>query len=252
MLKALIIEDELPARMRLNQLLLPYAHCIETIEEATCGSEAIHRTNEEKPDVIFLDIHLGDMTGFDVMQQLTHQPMIVFTTAYDAYAVKAFEMYCVDYLVKPIESHRFERTMERLLNFKKEAELKIDYKHLVEKMAALHEKPKRTSIVVNLGTKFIIIDYNEISHFKADDKYVQVCTLTGKAYLSDKSLSKLEEELPEHFIRIHRSCIINIAMIQKIGRHFKGRYLIEMKDKGGSSFVTSDTYKKNLKEKLDL
>jgi two-component system LytT family response regulator len=251
MYKAIIIEDEALARQRLRYLLEAHHNTISIIGESDTGKAGIDMANQTRPDVIFLDVHLPDMYGFDVLKALDIQPMIIFTTAYSDYAVQAFDVFSIDYLVKPFDAIRFQKTIDKISKFQQLYPIP-DYERLATLFFESQRKPKQTTLAVRSGQKFLLIDFEDITHLKADDKYVTVTTSNSKSYLCDKSLGTLEDVLPDDFIRIHRSIIINKTWVAEIHRYFKGRLMLVLDDKDRTSVVTSDSYTQAVREKLNL
>lgn len=251
MYTAIIIEDEYPARLRLEHLLSDHRSSISLLGQADTGRSAITMAKLHRPDILFLDIHLPDMTGFEVLKALDYQPMIIFTTAYAEYAIQAFDVFAVDYLVKPFDEDRFKKALDKIHLFNKPANVP-DYAKLAELFFQSQRKPKQTSLAVKSGQKILLIDYDDITHLKADDKYVTVALADHKTYLCEKALGTLEEILPDHFIRVHRSYIINKNWIAEVHRYFKGRLMLVIDDKERTTVITSDSYTHNVKAVLGL
>ncbi|MEM1122814.1 MAG: LytTR family DNA-binding domain-containing protein [Bacteroidota bacterium] len=254
MFTTIIIDDENPAPIRLKRLLTTFADKITIIGEADCGIEAIHQVEELRPDVLFLDVQMPDMTGFEVLAKLTYQPLVIFTTAYEQYAIKAFENYSVDYLVKPFGAARFERAVQKLEKFgsKKTAQAPTDFKKLEQLFKSLKPIKKSFTFPVKVGDKILLIDYKNIHYFQAEDKYVRVFVKDGKSYLGDWSLGKLVVELPEDFVRVHRSYIINKSSIGTIQKYFKGKFVLTLNDTKKTAITTGSTYSDEVKQLLAL
>ena len=254
MIKALIVDDEEPSRHKIRNLLLPHVDFIHTVAEAASGSQAIDLIHQHRPNLVFLDIHLMDMTGFDVLQAITvDSPYIIFTTAYDNYALRAFEVLSVEYLLKPIETDRFNAAITKLKSLLDRTKvLPVDATQLKN----LYEESRRVKqdygLAVKQGSFITLIDYQQISHLQAEDKYVAVNHINGKKYLSDHTLSHLESQLPDIFLRVHRSTIINIRHILQIHTDFKSRYIITLNDKAATRIQTSSSYKEEIKRGLGL
>lgn len=251
MYTAIIVEDEYPARLRLEHILGQHQDTIKLIGEADTGKAAIAMIKSFRPDVIFLDIHLPDINGFDVLIGLDYHPMVIFTTAYAEYAVQAFEVFSVDYLVKPFDEVRFKKSIDKISHFKKDTAV-TDYVQMAKLFFEAQRKPKQTSLAVKSGQKILLIDFEDITYMKAEDKYVTISTSNNHSYLCEKSLGALEEILPEQFIRVHRSYIINKTWIAEIHRYFKGRLMIVIDDKERTTVVTSESYTHEVKTVLGL
>jgi len=247
---ALIIEDEYPARLRMHQLLEAHTETIAILGEADTGKKAIALIEAQKPDVIFLDIQLPDMTGFDVLKKISYQPSIIFTTAYSEYALKAFENYSIDYLVKPIEKERFDQSIQKLKHW--DQKNKVD-EQLVEHLLQAMKKPKMVqSLPIKKKDKIILVDFEQIVFFKAEDKYVNVHMNNGTEHLLSKSLSALADTLPEQFIRLHRSYIVNRKFVSEIQKYFKGKFILQLSDNNGSKITTGETYTDIVKKTFSL
>lgn len=255
MFTTIIIDDENPARIRLKRLLASFTNEISIIGEADCGIDAIHQIEELRPDVLFLDVQMPDMTGFEVLAKLTYQPLIIFTTAYEQYAIKAFENYSVDYLVKPFGAARFERAIQKLTKFGGANTTPApigDFKKLEALFESLKPTKKSFTFPVKVGDKILLIDYQNIHYFQAEDKHVRVFTNTGKTYLGDWSLGKLAEELPDDFVRVHRSYIIHKGSIGSIQKYFKGKFVLTLNDAKKTGITTGSTYSDVVSQLLEL
>lgn len=247
--RALLVDDETAARRMLQTLLQPHAAFIKVVGEAKNGIEAVRMINTEKPDLVFLDIQMPGYSAFEVLQQVDHQPNIIFTTAYEEYALKAFETFSVDYLLKPIRQERMDAALEKLKTFGKSAS--SDFEKIGQLQGVIEQK-KPTAFPVKLGDRILLFRYENISHFEADDKYVSLFTSDGKRYLTDDTLSGLERKLPANFIRVQKSFIINKEKIRELHKHFNGRYLLIMDDKLQSRILTGLTFYEAVKGELGL
>jgi len=242
---SLIIEDELLATMRMRRLLNAHQNTIELIGTANTGQAAIDMIQSETPDLIFLDIQLPDMSGLDILDQIDHNPMIIFTTAYSEFAVQAFEKHAIDYLVKPIAQERFDLAIAKLDTRQTFGQLDMD---LLKSILVGNTSAKKiTSLPIKKKDKIILIAFEDIVFFKADDKYLNVHTKDGSCHLISKSLSELETGLPDQFTRVHRSYIINRIYVREIHKHFKGKFILQLSDRLGSKIQTGSSYKENVK-----
>jgi two-component system, LytTR family, response regulator len=239
--KAIVIDDEPAARRLMKSLLLEHKDVVEVIGEAGNGREALAKIAELKPDVIFLDIQMPDLTGFEVIDQLTVKPNIIFTTAYEQYAIKAFETFSIDYLLKPIKEERLEQSIIKLKQFGRLTQ-PIDLAGLQEIIRQFQAPQKMTALPIKTGDRINLIRFENISYLEASDKYVFIYTIDGQKHLTDQSLTALEEKLPPHFYRIQKSYIINKDKIKEMHRHFNSRYLFIMDDKAGSRLTSGRTY----------
>lgn len=250
---AIIVEDEYPARLRMQQFLSAYQNELTIVGEADTGKKAIALIEAERPEVVFLDIQLPDMTGFEVLKQISYNPWVIFTTAYSEYALKAFENYSIDYLVKPIEEKRFEQAITKLGNWNRESnDSNADWK-LVQKMIQEVQSPKQSSsFAIKKKDKIILVDFEDLVFFQAEDKYVTAHLKNGKEHLLSKSLSKLEEILPPQFLRVHRSYIVNRNYITEIHKYFKGKFVLQLSDGNQSQITTGETYTAVVKQAFGL
>lgn len=217
MWKTLIIDDEQLARQRLKRLLSTYDE-LELIGEAENGAKGLELVERLHPDLIFLDIEMPILNGFEMLAKLQHQPKVVFTTAYDQYAIKAFEEGSIDYILKPIELERLDKTIKKL----KQTNLAPAQIPIEELIRQIHGKKNIKTLTIKLGDKILLIKLDDVIHVEAEDKYVFIHTIDGKKHLTDYTLSTLEEKLPEEFLRIHRGNIINTDYIKEIRKGFNG------------------------------
>jgi two-component system LytT family response regulator len=249
--KAIVIDDEPAARRLMKNLLQVHADVVEVIAEASSGAEAIQKIEALHPDLIFLDIQMPDLTGFEVIEQLSSKPTIIFTTAYEQYAIKAFETFSIDYLLKPIKEERLRQSIEKLKQLGR-LNSSINLASLQDLIKQIQAPPKTTALTIRAGDRIILLRFDNISHFEAEDKYVQVFTTDGQKYLTDQSLSTLSEKLPSQFYRIQKSYIINKDKVKEMHRHFNGRYLFIMEDKPATRLTSGRTYHDEIKAHFDL
>jgi two-component system, LytTR family, response regulator len=249
--KALVIDDEPAARRLMKNLLEDYRGTIEVIGEAGTGREAIEKTEELKPDLIFLDIQMPDLTGFEVIERLTNKPNIIFTTAYEQYAIKAFETFSIDYLLKPIKEERLQQSIEKLKQFGR-LNPAINVTGLQDIIRQFQAPQKATALPIKTGDRIILVRFENITFLEAQDKYVFVFTADGQKYLTDQSLTTLSEKLPSQFYRIQKSYIINKDKIREMHRHFNSRYLFIMDDKAGTRLTSGRTFHDSIREEFGL
>lgn len=223
---------------------------IEVIGEAANGIKGKELIEQLKPDVIFLDIQMPVQTGFEMLEGLKSSPNIVFTTAYEEYAVRAFEENSVDYLLKPFDSQRLQQTIERLEEKKQTGS--SDWDDIKKTISGFLEKPEPGSITVKLGDRILLVRLSEISFLKAEDKYVFIHTKDDKRYIIDKSLKRMSEQLPHHFVRIHRAYIINFDHILEIRKSIRSQYVFKLNDAGNTTIVGGTGYNEQIKERLAL
>jgi two-component system, LytTR family, response regulator len=250
--KTLLIDDEKLAINRLERLLQKYPNDIEIIGIAYNGQEGLQLIQELNPDLIFLDIQMPLLTGFEMLAKLQIMPLVVFATAYEEYAVRAFEENSIDYLLKPIEPERLEITIKKLKNQKNEQQINPFSAEFFQLMNQWKPKKTLNSMAVKVGDKIILIKLEEISYFEAEDKYVYIYTLEGKKHLLDYSLTTLSEKLPEQFIRVSRSVILNSLQLKEIQKYFSGKFLLIMNDKSSTKITSGSSYAEEVKKLFEL
>lgn len=250
-LKALIIEDEHLASKRLEKLMEPYADEVEIVGKATNGEEGLELIDLCQPDFIFLDIQMPVMNGLEMLMKLEKQPYIVFTTAYDEYALQSFEENSIDYLLKPIQPKRLEKTIQKLLNITRanqSAGIEVD--QLAQLVNQL-QKPKPINVIrANVGDRIVIIKLENILYLKAEDKLTTVVTADEKEYFITPSLSQLQPKLPENFIQLSRSYIANEDYVTEIRKGFNRKLIFEMKD--GEKITVGTSFSTTLKERWKM
>ena len=246
----ILIDDEQAAHFALQNLLKDYEN-LKLIGQAYSGKQAIELINNLKPDLIFLDIHMQDMDGFEVLKHLTCQPYIVFCTAYDQYAIEAFRQNSIDYLLKPVDEKRFAQCVdkvERLLSKRQE----IDMVKLMEMSRLLNPPKKASAIPINIRSKIIFVKCENITYCIAKDGYVSLITDDGKEYVCDLTLKQLEERLPDDFIRVQKSYIVNKTKIEEIQKYFNNRLILIMSDRNNTRITTGTSYIDVIRNELQL
>ena len=242
--KAILIDDEPLALKRLEKLLKAFETDLEIVGIATNGTDAIKLIDRLKPDVIFLDIQMPELNGFEVLERIRHQPFVIFSTAYDEFALKAFETNSIDYLLKPVDTKRLKRAIDKLNTFRGQ-DLE-EFQHRLQNLLGKIDSPS-TRIRVKMGDSIKLLPADDIFFFVADEKYTRVNTY-DKAYLIDSSLNALEEQLDPNFVRVHRSVLVNLNHMDEIFKMFKGNYQVRMKDANRTDLPVS----RQLKYKLGL
>ncbi|NTE01440.1 response regulator [Agrobacterium tumefaciens] len=223
MIRTILIDDEPLARDIVKFYLTDHPE-IEIVAECCDGFEGLKAITLHKPDLIFLDIQMPKISGFEMLELVDDKPAVIFTTAFDEYAIKAFEVNAVDYLLKPIDKGRFEAAMKKLpgrLNHQGNTEAILD--------AAALSPAQNNRVVVKKDGVIKIIPTADINYLEADDDYVKMNTVDGVFY-KNKTMSYFEQTLDiNQFIRIHRSYIINLAQVTKIELKEKDSYVVLLK-----------------------
>jgi two-component system LytT family response regulator len=252
MLKTVLIDDEPLAVSRLKRLLQPYREDFEIVADANNGQDGLALIENLRPDLIFLDIEMPVLSGFEMLSQLEEVPLVVFVTAFDQYAIRAFEENSIDYLLKPVEADRLEKTVEKIRKFKVKPSESPFNANLLQVLERLKPKKEIHSISVKVGERFLFIALSEISHFEAEDKYVFLHTLDGKPHLTNYTISALEEKLPEFFVRVSRSSIVNSMAIKELQREFNGKFVVLMKDLKRSRIKTGSSYGEQVRRLMEI
>jgi two-component system, LytTR family, response regulator len=244
MIRAIIIDDERLARNELRKLLIDFPE-IEVVAEGANANEGLEKIETINPDLVFLDIQMPGKTGFDMLAELDKAPHVIFTTAYDEYALKAFEVNALDYLLKPVEPRRLADAIQKL-HIQEEKELAIGGDVSVNR-EMLHEDDQ---VFVKDGERCWFVKLSEIRLFESVGNYAKVFFGPNKPLIL-KSLNALEERLDEKtFFRANRKHIVNLRLIDKIEPYFNGGLLLEMK--GGEKIEVSRRQTVKFKEMMSL
>lgn len=253
MITIVLVDDEAPARVELRYLLEQYPE-FEVIGEFESGAKALRHIPTLHPDVLFMDVQLQDMDGLDVVHSLQHlglNPVVVFATAYDVHAVRAFELNAVDYILKPFSTERLAVTVERLKKRQKlnGEELSKTISHLIGEVG-LRQRPRK--IPVTSKGRVSLIDPQEFLYVIAEGRYASIAT-KEKIWPTTFSLQELEERLdPVQFVRTHRAYLVNLDRMKEVIPWFNGTYKIIIDQAGAPEIPVSRTYVKGLRERLDL
>jgi two-component system LytT family response regulator len=251
-IRTLIVDDEPLAREKLRRFL-DDVDDFEVVGECRDGREAFEAIDRQRPDLVFLDVQMPEMDGFEVLENLPQDelPTVIFVTAYDQYALKAFDVHAVDYLLKPFDRDRFKKALER-------ARTEIERREvgeMREKLLALlgdagvrgARHPER--LVVKSSGRVVFLKVDDIDWVDAAGNYVKIHA-AGETHQLRETMSRLEDRLdPEKFLRIHRSTIVNIERIRELQQQFHGDYLVVLKN--GQRLTLSRSYRDRIQELLD-
>lgn len=244
MIKAIIIDDEPLARSIVNEYIQSFSQ-IDIVEECNDGFEGLKAIIQHNPDLIFLDIQMPKITGFEMLELVEQPPAVIFTTAFDEFAMKAFETHAIDYLLKPFSKERFDKAVNKLIS-----QTKINEVALPALLQSQSNVSTTERIVVKNGGKIRIILLHEILYLQAADDYVKIYTKEG-SFLKNKTMAFYETALPSHqFVRTHRSFIVNVQEITRIDPYEKESYLAILKS--GAKIPVSKTGYAKLKAILGL
>ena len=248
-LTTIIIDDEAPAR-ELIQAFLTEDDEIDLLGAFQNGFEGLKAINELRPDLVILDIQMPKITGFEMLELLEHHPIIIFSTAFNEFAIKAFELNAVDYLLKPYSRERFREALKKAKSKKlsqspAHTPIRNLIKHVQEQGQNYLER-----IVVKTGTKIHVITIDRIHYLESQDDYVMIHTGQGK-YLKQNTMKYYEEHLdPKHFVRIHRSYIVKISEIDRLELMEKESYVLWLKNQ--TKLKVSKTGYPKLKQALNF
>ncbi len=251
-MKILIVDDEPLARERIREMLKNKSE-IDSVGEAANGGEAVKNIEKLIPDIVFLDIQMPDMDGFQVLENLDPEtlrqiPAIIFVTAYDQHALRAFEFHALDYLLKPFDRERFAETLERakgnIKSRKKEPDERI--LNLLEQLKSAPEYPER--LTIKRDERIMLLKVEDIKWIEAQGNYV-LLKFSEKSELMRETMNNLEKQLnPRLFVRIHRSTIVNINQLKELQVWSRGEYRVVMH--GGKAFPLSRNYRNRLENIL--
>ena len=242
-MKAIIIDDERLARTELRKLLQEFPE-VEIVDEAANAEEGIQKIENQQPDLIFLDIQMPGKTGFDMLSELERTPQVIFTTAYDEFALKAFEVNALDYLLKPVEPKRLADAIQKL-QVGEQKELRYEGEHTNNSILTENDQ-----VFVKDGERCWFVKLSEVRLFESVGNYAKVFFGTNKPLIL-KSLNALEERLDEKtFFRANRKHIVNMRMIDKIEPYFNGGLLLELQ--GGEKIEVSRRQAVKFKEMMSL
>jgi two-component system LytT family response regulator len=243
MIKAVLIDDEPLARELVREYLQAYPQ-IEVVAECGDGFEGLKAIQQYQPDLLFLDIQMPKINGFEMLELVDKLPCVIFTTAFEEYAIRAFEVNAVDYLLKPFSRDRFDKALQKMLERKTEVSPE-------QLEAASRDMPaQHNRVVVKINGRIKIIPVQDIHYLEAADDYVKIVTQEGP-FLKNRTMAFFEKMLDaQQFIRVHRSYILNVGQITRIDPYEKETYLAILKD--GSKILVSKTGYPRLKEVLGL
>lgn len=245
-MRVILIDDEPLARSVVREYLSAWVD-IEVVAECDDGFQGVKAIMQHQPDLIILDIQMPKINGFEMLELLDHKPDVIFATAFDEYALKAFEAHAVDYLLKPFTRERFDKAIQKWMDHQHSSTVRQRTQKLIEDVAqtAQHDR-----VVVKTGTKITIIPVDDIIYLEADDDYVNIHTAHA-SFLKNKTMSFFEQTLrPDQFVRVHRSYIIRIQEITRIDPYEKDSHLAILRS--GAKIPVSKTGYSKLRQVLGL
>ncbi len=257
--RALVVDDEQLAREELC-FLLGQVGSVDVVGQASDGVEALRLCGQLQPDLLFLDVQMPGLTGFEVARRLIDAemlPSLIFITAFDQYAVEAFQVNAVDYLLKPIDLGRLEQALERVrgrLTTQQAAKLPLSPEDLERVVEAIQARQgRRDQIAIRVGERFILVHAEEIVYAELADDVIVVVTSSVSGTSNYRTLDELQARLdPAIFWRVHRSHLVNITHIKEIVPWFSRNYILKMKDPKTTEIPVSRSQTKRLREYLQL
>lgn len=253
---ALIVDDEQPARDELAFLLKDFPE-VEVVGQGKNGVEAVSLTKELSPSLMFLDVQMPGLDGFGVIRKLLEKkirpPHVVFVTAYDQYAVQAFEVNAADYLLKPISRARLEKALGRVRRAAESADIT---QHKLDKVVEMLERrpvPQKNKLVVKAGGRLYLLDSDDVVYASIEDGVISIVTREIEGQSNFRTVEELQNALdPKVFWRVHRSYLININRIKEVIPWFKSSYQLKMDDRKQSEIPVSRAQTRKLRELLNL
>lgn len=252
-MRAFLVDDEALALKRMSRMLKATGR-VEIVGTDTDPVAAVPAILGTRPDVLFLDIEMPEMTGFEMLAKLDPQPVIVFTTAYDQYALRAFGVNSLDYLLKPIEQAHLDRALDKVERMRGGSEPRPEIRALIERLnAAVNAQPDYPARVASrIGERVELVELARVTHFYAADKLTYAAT-PAKNYIVDQTIQELEMKLdPRKFIRIHRAILLNLDHLHDLHSWFGGRMMARLKDEKKTELTVSRDRVKALKERLGI
>jgi two-component system LytT family response regulator len=254
-MRAFLVDDEALALKRLQRMLAATKR-VQVAGTSTDPVQAVPAILDAKPDILFLDIEMPGMTGFQMLTHLQPQPWVVFTTAYDRYALEAFGVNSVDYLLKPIEAAQLDRALDKIERLLASAAVPPGMTELIERLTAAAGAARSPNfperIASKVGERIEFIDLEQVTHFFAADKLTFAAT-PAKNYAVDYSIQELEQKLdPARFVRVHRASLVNVVHVQELHSWFAGRMMVRLKDPKHTEIAVSRDRVRALKERLGI
>ena len=248
-MKAFLVDDEPLALKRLARMLVE-AGRVEIVGTSSDPTEAIDAILKARPEIVFLDIEMPGMSGFEMLSNLNPQPLVVFTTAYDQYALEAFGVNSIDYLLKPIEAQQLKRALDKIERVRAGSESRPELREILARLTAVNDYPAR--IASRVGERVEFIDLARVTHFFAHDKLTYAATAV-KNYTVDYTIQQLEQKLdPKKFLRIHRSTMLNLDYVHELHGWFAGRMLVRLKDEKRTELPVARDRVRALKDRLAI
>jgi two-component system LytT family response regulator len=254
-MRAFLVDDEALALKRLQRMLAATKR-VQVAGTSTDPVEAVPAILDAQPDILFLDIEMPGMTGFEMLTHLQPQPWVVFTTAYDRYALEAFGVNSVDYLLKPIEAAQLDRALDKIERLLASAAAPPGMTELIERLTAaagvVRSPTYPDRVASKAGERIEFIDLGQVTHFFASDKLTYAAT-AAKNYAVDYTIQELEQKLdPARFVRVHRASLVNVEHVQELHSWFAGKMMVRLKDAKHTEIAVSRDRVRELKQRLGI
>lgn len=241
--RAVVVENEELSMSRMKRLLGEFPNDVELVGEAADGLSAVEVIERTAPALLFLDIDLPGLNGFEVLARLRRQPIVIFTTAFNQHALEAFKTHAVDYLLKPIDVKAVARSFEKLRSMTDP----LQFSQALERLLEANAAQTTGRIACRSGDRTVLLKTGEILYFQADNKYTSVFTI-NREFLIDTPLVDLERKLsPKDFVRIHRATLVNVAWIAEIRRAYDGRMTVLLRDTKDKELPVGRSFADNVK-----
>lgn len=248
-MRAFLIDDE-PLALRRLERMLKETNNVDIVGSSSDPVDALDKFRDIDIDVLFLDIEMPGLNGFQFLDALKSQPLVVFTTAYNQYALKAFEVNSVDYLLKPIEKDQLDRALRKLE--RNISGPRPDLSALLQELLTQKKVEYPERIASKIGDKVEFITLTRVTHFYAEDKLTYAST-ESKNYIIDSTIAELESKLnPKQFVRIHRSTLVNIDFVHELYSYFAGRMIVRLKDSKKTELTVARDRVRDLKDRLGI
>jgi two-component system LytT family response regulator len=252
MISVLVVDDEPPARQRICSLIAGQPD-FAVVGECGNGRDAVAGIADLQPDLVFLDVQMPELDGFGVVEEIGAgaMPMVVFATAYDEFALRAFEAHAIDYLLKPFDEERFVRALDRARVHLRGSRSTGEQERLAALLREVSGQGKRLDrIPVRVGARTRFVELDDVDYMEADDNYVRL-HVGERSYLIRETMGALEARLdPARFLRVHRSLIVNVERIQEVESVFAGEYVLFLRN--GARLTSARTYRARLQSVLGL
>lgn len=258
MIRALLLDDEELATRRLERMLRETGK-VQVVAVCNDPVAALVQARKQPFDVLFLDIQMPGLTGFEFLAKLSllvdTEPLVVFTTAFNEYALRAFEVNSIDYLVKPIEGDRLARTVQKIERMRGAGEVPAPLDRIVRQLTSALSSPAAAypeRLASKCGDKVEFVELARVTHIFAEDK-LTFASAAGKRHILDLSIAELEAKLdPRRFVRIHRSTLVNVAFVHELYTYFGGKMLLRLKDDARTELTVARERVKELKDRLGV